>query len=1120
MPAQSHLRVAVLGRVRCSVAGREIDLGPGRQRTVFAVLAANAGRLVGRDDLIAAVWGPAAPPTAAGSIYTYISGLRRRLPGTDTLVSGPSGYGLRVRAEDVDAERFRRLRDAAAELIAAGDRRAAVARLDEALHLWHGDAYAGLAGPFIELDRQRLADLRLAAMELRARTLLELDGDPDLVAELTSLVRAHPLHEPLHDLLMRALDRSGRSAEALEAFRTARRVLVAELGVEPGPALRETQRRILAGEDTRPGAPAAGRPRAATAVLPTPVARAVRDGLASRACFGRGEELAHLREQMAAVASGTGGVVWLEGEAGIGKTELLIQAFADAAGAGCRVAWGAADELGQRVPLQVIARAMGSGPIDDADRMLAQVRSACATGPMVLVIDDAQWADAATVQVLERLLGAVDRLPLLLVVAVRMGPHPAGLDRLRQGVRARPGRFVGLRPLGPADIELIIAGVVGGPLGVNLRALAARAAGNPLYAREMVDALVRRDAVRAVRGMSDVDAAVEADPPESVFAAVRASIDALSTRARAVLRQAALLGMEFAVADVVALTGRSPLELMADLEEALAANVLVDSGADLAFRHPFLRQALHDDTPAARRAEAHRRAAQILAAAGGPVVAVAGQLAAAPPEVDGWLVAWLVDHHAEVARRMPQAAGDLIRRVLDSALPDACQRAVLLPALVRLEVRHDRYPVELGERAIEVAADPGERAEMRQLVATMRFRLGDLDGAIRLLRTALQVPDEPQMWRTRHRVLLANFRRGDLTDLARTERDADAMLAEATTAGERYEAAFALQTVWLTSSIRRDHERALHHVDRALDLMREDTHTAGMYADLLDNRVFSLQNLDRLAEAQQTLREARMPVATAVQCYWLGRWDEAMSEAAAGVTVEGLREPEAMSMLLHGVAALIALRRRAPDLVSAHLNAADALPASESERESCDFLLVARALAVAERDRPHEALRLMDPLLRPDYAPMMLRHQWLPAVVRLALEAGRPDVAEEADAICAAEAAREKVAARAHASALRCRALLTADPGPAMAAAAHYRAVGRPVELAEALEDAALLAVSRNPGDAADPGREAVDIFERIGAARDAARVRWRLSEAGVHFAGIRPRPADSTPASPRNVRF
>jgi hypothetical protein len=225
-------------------------------------------------------------------------------------------------------------------------------------------------------------------------------------------------------------------------------------------------------------------------------------------------------------------------------------------------------------------------------------------------------------------------------------------------------------------------------------------------------------------------------------------------------------------------------------------------------------------------------------------------------------------------------------------------------------------------------------------------------------------------------------------------------------------------------------------------------------------------------------------------------------EDAPGVTLHVNREPRAVTMLLHGVAALIALHRDSVKLVAAHLDAADELPATDAERESCDFLLVARALLTGQEGRVDEALLLLAPLLTPDYAPMMLRHQWLPDATRLALSAGRRDVAEQAARICAVEAAKEVLPARAYAASARCRALLSGDPSPALEAAEHYRSVGRIPELAAALEDAAvLLAATGRLAEAIAPAAEAVRLFTGLGAVRDLDRMSRWLAATGVRLA-------------------
>ncbi|WP_433794807.1 BTAD domain-containing putative transcriptional regulator [Actinoplanes sp. CA-252034] len=373
------LCVNVLGPVRAWRSGREIDLGTARRRALFAVLAANANRVVSRNELIVALWGDFPPTTAVGNVYTYVSGLRRSLephrePGRNDgpLVSGAAGYTLRLAPDALDADRFHRLHESATAAAAAGRTDEAVAGLDEALALWQGDAYANLTGRFVELDRYRLEKSRIAVAEQRARLILAGGGDDGLIADLTTLVRRHPLHEPFHELLMSALHQAGRVTEALEAFRTARRTLVHELGVEPGLSIRALQRRILAGSDEPPTTPheppttpheppttpheppttpptARHAPPFAPTAIRTPVPPLV----------GRDTEVELLLHLAGRVAGGHGAALWIEGEPGIGKSELMGVVLNEAERLGCRVARGFADELSRRVPLRAVMRALG-----------------------------------------------------------------------------------------------------------------------------------------------------------------------------------------------------------------------------------------------------------------------------------------------------------------------------------------------------------------------------------------------------------------------------------------------------------------------------------------------------------------------------------------------------------------------------------------------------------------------------------------------------------------------------------------------------------------------------------------------------------------------------------------
>ena len=248
-----NLRVELLGPVRAWQGNEELDLGSARSRAVFAVLATRAGRTVSRQEIITGVWGADAPATVEGSVYTYVSGLRRALDpartrwsGGDVLVSSGAGYCLRLEPGAIDVTAFTRLREQASTDAERGEFRAAVQGLTAALELWRGHPLSGITGPFADLCRTRLGELRLAVHERRAEATLALGGHAEVAAELAGLVDEHPLHEGFRRLLMLALYRAGRAAEALASYRSARRVVVEELGIEPGPALRRLHDRILA----------------------------------------------------------------------------------------------------------------------------------------------------------------------------------------------------------------------------------------------------------------------------------------------------------------------------------------------------------------------------------------------------------------------------------------------------------------------------------------------------------------------------------------------------------------------------------------------------------------------------------------------------------------------------------------------------------------------------------------------------------------------------------------------------------------------------------------------------------------------------------------------------------
>jgi DNA-binding SARP family transcriptional activator len=235
------LEFRILGPLEVWEGDRRLSLGGPKQRGVLALLLLDAGRVVSSDRLIDVLWGERPPPTAAGSLQNLVSRLRKLL-GADVLTTTPPGYRLEIAPEQLDLERFRRLVEQARPLPA--DERAA--KLRAALSLWRGPPLQDLAfEEFAQNEIGRLGELRLAAVEQRLEADLEAGRHGELVAELEGLVAEHPLREGFRRQLMLALYRSGRQAEALDAYHEGRSVLVEQLGIEPSAALQQLHGAIL-----------------------------------------------------------------------------------------------------------------------------------------------------------------------------------------------------------------------------------------------------------------------------------------------------------------------------------------------------------------------------------------------------------------------------------------------------------------------------------------------------------------------------------------------------------------------------------------------------------------------------------------------------------------------------------------------------------------------------------------------------------------------------------------------------------------------------------------------------------------------------------------------------------
>jgi DNA-binding SARP family transcriptional activator len=652
----------VLGPLEVRDNGEALALGGPKQRSLLAILLVNLNEVVSSDRLIDELWGAEAPETAANALQVHVSQIRKVLEperksgeSPRVLVTRSPGYLIQVEAEQLDLGRFHHLAAEGRDALAAGDPETAARALREALELWRGPPLAEFAyADFAQREISRLEELRLGVLEDRIQADLECGRHAEVIGQLEAFAAEEPLRERPRAQLMLALYRSGRQAEALDAYRDARRALVDELGIEPSRELRGLEAAILEQDpalDLPPTAPEPPPPAAATGEEQADAAR-------SESFVGRQRELGEFRAALAGAFAGRMSLLLIAGEPGIGKSRLADEWTSLGEARGAKVLWGRCWEAGGAPAYWPWVQALRTyirdgdenrirGELEphaaDIAQMLPELnelfpdlppapslypecarfrlfdsttsflREVATTQPIVLVLDDLHAADKPSLLLLEFLARSLREAHLVVVGAYRdTEPRTEDLTGAVAEVRREPvTRAVRLGGLDVHEVARVIELTARTPPSDELAsAIHRETEGNPLFVGELV---------RLLASEGRLDEAARKTSALSIPQGVREVIDhrlrRLSDNCKDVLSVASVLGREFRLDALGRVSKHGDEELLDLLDEAQAARVVVDlptGRGGLRFSHALIRDSLYGDLGSSERVRLHRRALEAL----------------------------------------------------------------------------------------------------------------------------------------------------------------------------------------------------------------------------------------------------------------------------------------------------------------------------------------------------------------------------------------------------------------------------------------------------------------------------------------------------------------------------
>ena len=620
------LYVGLLGPLEVYRHGVRVEPSSPKQRALLIDLVIHRGETLGRDRLIDDLWGERPPSTAPGVLQNYVSQLRRAL-GPDVLRTVGLGYALATEWVSVDVDEFEAHVARAHAAREARDMVAVRKVTTDALALWRGDPLADVAfQAFGRAETVRLRELRAVALELHLEAEVAGGGHREAVTDLEAEVANHPLHERLWGLLMLALYRSGRQADALRAYQRARATLADELGIDPGRELRDLERAILDQnrdlDDLLVSAPARRRTSAAPA---------------RPSMIGRQREWSVIEAFLDGTDERAGRLLLLAGEPGIGKTRLLEEAHAHVQSGGGTVVAGRGFEAERRRPYGAWVDAVRGMPLPDLDAatrvglapllpelsdepvqlddpnrlydaVVRIIKSLAARAPAALLLDDLHWLDERSVALLHFAIRHLDGSQVSFLATVRLAEleENRAATRLLQGLR-RDGALIEL-PVGPLSASAIAE--LTEPIAPDADAgrITEATAGNPLFALEMARALARGDEPLSSR----------------VDALIGDRLARIGARAAALVPWIAAFGRGVPPPILAQLVSREASELFEPLGELERHGVVrADDDGRVDFVHDLVRSAAYRRLSTPRRTMLHRRIGVVLAAMADPDDSVA-----------------------------------------------------------------------------------------------------------------------------------------------------------------------------------------------------------------------------------------------------------------------------------------------------------------------------------------------------------------------------------------------------------------------------------------------------------------------------------------------------------------